>query len=148
MFVCIQSYNIAVNMHASPVVPDCVRHCKNESKSDIAVSLFYKKIERFRRSIVRLSFQELRRIKTKLFVNQNVSNLLKKYDGCKAWEILDSQKISYVETVARPYPDHHKYMHISTLLNVLKIIINCMIVRLKFLLFSYTNRQTNKQKQK
>ena len=97
MFVYIQSNNIAVNMHASPVVPDCVRHWKNESKSDIAVSLFYKKIERFRRSIVclsfqelrrmktkLLSFQELRRIKTKLFVNQNVSNSLKKYDGCKA----------------------------------------------------------------
>ena len=84
MFVSIQSYDIAVNMHASPVVPDCVRHCKNESKSDIAVSLFYKKIERFRRSIVCLLFQELRRIKTKLFVNQNVSNSLKKYDGCKA----------------------------------------------------------------
>ena len=47
MFVYIQSYNIAVNMHASPVVPDCVRHCKNESKSDIAVSLFYKKINVF-----------------------------------------------------------------------------------------------------
>ena len=64
MFVYIQSYHhIAVNMHASPVVPDCVTHCKNESKSDIAVSLFYKKIERFRRSIVCLLFQELRRIK-------------------------------------------------------------------------------------
>ena len=85
MFVYIQSYHhIAVNMHASPVVPDCVTHCKNESKSNIAVSLFYKKIERFRRSIVCLLFQELRRIKTKLFVNQNVSNSLKKYDGCKA----------------------------------------------------------------
>ena len=34
-------------MHASPVVPNCVTHCKNESKSDIAVSLFCKKIERF-----------------------------------------------------------------------------------------------------
>ena len=84
MFVYIQSYHIAVNMHASPVVPDCVRHCKNKSKSDIAVSLFYKKIERFRRSIVCLLFQELRRIKTKLFVNQNVSNSLKKYDECEA----------------------------------------------------------------
>ena len=70
---------IAVNMHASPVVPNCVRHCKNESKSDTAASLFYKKIERFRRSIVCLLFQELRRIKTKLFVNQNVCfKLIKK----------------------------------------------------------------------
>ena len=47
MFVYIQSYHIAVNMHASPVVPDCVRHCKNKSKSDIAVSLFYKKNRTF-----------------------------------------------------------------------------------------------------
>ena len=79
MFVYIQSYNIAVNMHASPVVPNCVRHCKNKSKSDIAASLLYKKIERFRRSIVCLLFQELRRIKTKLFVNQNVCfKLIKK----------------------------------------------------------------------
>ena len=50
---------------------NCVTRCKNESKSDIAASLFCKKLERFQRSIVCLLFQELRRFKFLKLRNQN-----------------------------------------------------------------------------
>ena len=75
MFVYIQSYNIAVNMHASPVVPDCVRHFsvfilqKNRTFSTFDC-LFV---------ISRVTLNQ-----NKIICESKCFKLIKKYDGCKA----------------------------------------------------------------
>ena len=137
-------------------------HLKTKVKATLQCLYFAKKKECFRRSIiVCLLFQELRRIKFLKLRNQNkiylwikmcVSNSFKKYDGCKAWEILEVTSIltfrKIVMVDSQKY-QMYKLLHDPAIINTHFNPVNhfknyhyCMIVRLKFWLCSYTNRQT------